>query len=349
MARKNILSGLLDPNRPAPPSGTETPAPAPETKSASGSRGLGALGAVTRSIDALAAKAEAARQLEAQLTSGAVIIDLDPSQIERSFVNDRLGEDEQAFQELVQAIRERGQDSPILVRPHPNKAGIYQIAFGHRRARAAQELGIPVRAVVKPLSDVEHVIAQGQENSARADLSFIERAMFAARLEDLGFGRDVMMTALGLDKTTLSKMLSVSNRIPGDILNRISDARMVGRDRWHEMATLFDGPETAERARHYVGGRLFGKITDAETRFQTLLRFLKTPEDRTDTATAPGAERSEWAGGGGAVKATISKGGRSFTIALKSAKAAAFGAYLASRLDGLYEAFEKETQKRNGD
>ena len=56
------------------------------------------------------------------------------------------------------------------------------IVFGHRRAKVARDLGINVRAVVKPLADIEHVIAQGQENTARADLSFIERALFAQKL-----------------------------------------------------------------------------------------------------------------------------------------------------------------------
>ena len=57
------------------------------------------------------------------------------------------------------------------------------IVFGHRRARVARDLGINVRAVVKPLADIEHVIAQGQENTARADLSFIEKSLFARKLD----------------------------------------------------------------------------------------------------------------------------------------------------------------------
>ncbi len=346
MARKNILSGLLDPNR--QPSG-EAHSPAPEIKSAPAPRGIGALGAVTRSIDALAAKAEAAQKLEAQLAAGAVIVDLDPNDIERSFVSDRIGEDDEAFRQLVEAIRDRGQDSPILVRPHPSKSGLYQIAFGHRRARAARELGIPVRAVVKPLSDVDHVIAQGQENSARADLSFIERALFAARLEAMGFGRDVMMTALSLDKTTLSKMLSVSSRIPEDVLGRITDAKSIGRDRWHELATLFDGDDAEERVRAFVHSKTFAKAKTPEERFQMLLRFLKGPKGAQEMAAPQSDRKTEWSRPDGAVKATLSGGGRSFTIALKSAKAADFGAFIASRLDGLYEAFEKEKLNSNGD
>ncbi len=341
MARKNILSGLLNSDRPAAP---EEQGRAPEIKSAGTSRGLGALGAVTRSIDALAAKAEAAAKLEAQLAGGSVVVELDPQLIDRSFITDRVAEDEERFRELVEAIGARGQDSPVLVRPHPEKEGRYQIAFGHRRVRAALELGIPVRAVVKPLTDIDHVIAQGQENSARSDLSFIERAQFAQRLEDLGFSREVMMSALAVDKTTLSKMLSVCRRIPGDIFSGISGATSIGRDRWHELATLFDNPDVVERARHFTYQRAYQKGKGPEERFQLLLRFLKAKPG----AKAPRATKSTWAPAGGGIKAKIQDDGKTFTIALKAARAADFGAYLASRLDGLYAAFE-EDQRTNGD
>lgn len=342
MARKNILSGLLNADKPALVGEDRM---APEIKSAGGTRGLGALGAVTRSIDALAARADAAAKLEAQLAEGSVIVDIDPDKIERSFIADRLGDDEEMFRELVEAIRERGQDSPVLLRPHPERPGYYQTAFGHRRIRAAQALGIPVRAVVKPLTDTDHVIAQGQENSARADLSFIERAQFVGRLEELGFSREVMMASLGIDKTTLSKMLSVCHRIPQDILTTIRDAKGIGRDRWHELSTLFDGPDAVDRARHFTYGRIFQKAGSPEQRFQAMLNFLK---GKLAQKTASSATRKTWARPDGAVKAKISDDGKTFTIALKAARAADFGAYLASRLDGLYEAFEDD-QRKNGD
>lgn len=341
MARKNILSGLINSERPASEDGQM----APEIKSLGGARGLGALGAVTRSIDQLAQRAEVAAKLEAQLAAGSVIIDLDPHQIERSFIADRYSEDEEQFRELVEAIRERGQDSPVLVRPHPTRYGYYQTAFGHRRVRAARELGIPVRAVVKPLTDIEHVIAQGQENSARADLTFIERAQFVGRLEERGFSREVMMTALGIDKTTLSKMLSVCHRIPQDIVTMLRDARGIGRDRWHELATLFDGPETLDRVRHHIRQRAFTRAKSPEECFQLLLAFLKRKPG--EKPPRNGSKQS-WSRPDGAVKAKIVDDGRTFTIALKAARAADFGAYITARLDGLYEAFEAE-KNRNGD
>ena len=173
MARKNLLASLTLPkltavnSEPAPRA-----APLPFTS-------RGAVGAVTRSIDDLASKANAAKALEARLVSGQVVVELDPSSIDSSFIADRMAQDDEDYRLLRDSIAQAGQGSPILVRPHPTAPERFQVAFGHRRLRVAAELGLPVRAVVRQLSDRELVLAQGQENSARANLSFIERARFA--------------------------------------------------------------------------------------------------------------------------------------------------------------------------
>src|SRR5690606_37267496 len=103
--------------------------------------------------DELAERAQAAKEYEAKLLEGATVVELDPGKIDGSFIADRIGDDEEAFSELVEAIRERDQDSPILVRPHPTAEGRYMIVFGHRRVRAAKALSRNVRAVVKQLDD----------------------------------------------------------------------------------------------------------------------------------------------------------------------------------------------------
>lgn len=340
MARKNILSGLMDDSKKFTAVNSGAEAPAPEGKPQSAYKGIGALGAVTRSIDALAAKADAAREIEAKLIAGEVVIDLDPDQLEASFVSDRMVQEDEQFQALVEAMRSRGQDSPILVRPHPQTPGRYQIAFGHRRARAASVLGRPVRAVVKKLDDRDHVIAQGQENSARADLSFIERTMFAARLNTMGFDRETIMSALSADKTTVSKMISVVTRIPADILGAIGAAQAIGRDRWHELSALFDKDGNEARARGFVAAGDLGGAEPNE-RFNRLAAFLGKP-DKTRAATPKAIKRAaRWKRSGGAEQATISDNGKQFTIALTSGRASDFGAYIADNLDRLYDAFQK--------
>lgn len=342
MARKNVLSNLM---APASDKVTSTnPSIEEPARQHVSYKGLGALGAVTRSIDALAAKADAAKEMEAKLTAGEVVIELEPDQIEDSFISDRLVHSDEQFQELVEAMRIRGQDSPILVRPHPEKNGVYQIAFGHRRAKAARLLGRPVRAVVKLLTDRDHVIAQGQENSARADLSFLERATFAGELEARGFDRETIMAALSADKTTVSKMLSVVNRIPKSVRAGIGPALAIGRDRWHELATQFDESSNEDRAVEFLGReRMQGRTP--EDRFNLVSNHLIRKEaPETDKPAA-----KEWSRKDGAVRASIKTNGRQYTIALKAAEAAAFGLYITQNLDRLYEAFRTEAKQESED
>lgn len=343
MARKNVLSNLM-----SPASETLTPVNPvnDEPRQHVTYKGIGALGAVTRSIDALAAKADAAKEIEAKLTAGEVVIELEADQIEESFVSDRLAHSDEQFRELVEAMRVRGQDSPILVRPHPSKDGVYQIAFGHRRAKAARLLGRPVRAVVKALTDRDHVIAQGQENSARADLSFLERATFAGELEARGFDRETIMAALSADKTTVSKMLSVVNRIPKAVRAGIGPALAIGRDRWHELATRFDEPANEDKAVEFLA-RERVKARVPEDRFNLVSNHLARRE--TPGAAAGKPAPAEWVRKDGPVRASIKSTGRQYTIALKSADATAFGAYITENLDRLYEAFRTENVRKSGD
>ena len=340
MARKNVLSNLMSvsPEKLTPVNPVQE-----EQRQHVTYKGIGALGAVTRSIDALAAKADAAKEIEAKLTAGEVVIELEPDQIEESFISDRLAHSDQQFQELVDAMRVRGQDSPILVRPHPSKDGIYQIAFGHRRAKAARLLGRPVRAVVKALTDRDHVIAQGQENSARADLSFLERATFAGELEARGFDRETIMAALSADKTTVSKMLSVVNRIPKAVRAGIGPALAIGRDRWHELATRFDEPANEDRAVEFLA-RERVKVRLPEERFNLVSGHLAKGDAPVALhKPAPALwERKD-------IKADIKANGRQYTIALKAAEAAGFGAYITRNLDRLYEAYRSEIKQKSGD
>lgn len=232
------------------------------------------------------------------------------------------------------------------MRPHPAKDGVYQIAFGHRRAKAARLLGRPVRAVVKALTDRDHVIAQGQENSARADLSFLERATFAGELEARGFDRETIMAALSADKTTVSKMLSVVNRIPKTVRAGIGPALAIGRDRWHELATRFDEPANEDKAVEFLA-RERVKARAPEDRFNLVSSHLARKEAPDAVASKPAP--AEWVGKDGPARASIKASGRQYTIALKSADATAFGAYITENLDRLYEAFRTENARKSGD
>lgn len=320
MARKNFLAGLMDQD-----SGTDTPSYPVR----------GASKTMIRSIDELAKQAE-------KLLEGETVIEIDPEAVDGSFVTDRMDDESGQYQELLSAMKERGQDSPILVRPHPTTDGRYQVVFGHRRVRVARELGRPVRAVVKALDDRTHVIAQGQENSARANLSFIERAAFARRLDELGYGRDVIMSALSANAAAVSKMMSVTERLPADIIAQIGPAPAVGRERWIELSLLAGKSGNLVKAKGILAEEGV-RLLDSSARFNAVLGSLKTAARRVTKSKAAG---SEWAPADRSVSAQIRTGRSDFSLSLKEKNAVKFGRFLADNLDELYARFVKEEGQR---
>ena len=191
--------------------------------------------------------------LRAQLTNGVAVVELDPTLIDPSPITDRIVDwNETSFVALKESIHERGQEIPVLVRVSPSSPERYQSAYGHRRIRAALELGIRVKAVVRKLSDEELVVAQGVENSARQDLSFVERAQFALRLEDAGHSRAVIQSALSIDRAEASKLLSVARSIPPDLIVAIGRAPKIGRGRWQAFADLLGRDDAVIKARSAI-------------------------------------------------------------------------------------------------
>lgn len=321
MARKDIFGSVMGPA-----------ASSADTRDVSGYAVRGASRSIMQSFEEL---------------SKSSVVDLDPELVDTSFVSDRLDDDDEAFQELLAAIRERGQDSPVLVRPHPETSGRFQTVFGHRRVKVARQLGRPVRAVVKRMGDEDHVIAQGQENAARANLSFIERTLFADRILKRGHSPDTVKSALALDDTTFSKMRSVTSNIPEQIILAVGAAKSIGRDRWWQLAKFMEHPGAATRAGDYMASADFAQL-DSDGRFARLFDFLSAAAKRPRAPLT--SQEKAWAPRDKSVRAKITDTGKVFTLALKSKDASPFGAFIADRLDQLFEAFrESEMAKKTGD
>ncbi|MCP2138587.1 ParB family chromosome partitioning protein [Rhizobium sp. SLBN-94] len=300
----------------------------------------GASRSMMQSLDELA-------ETSIRMLEGETVVALDPELLEGSFVADRIGDDQEDYVQLREAIRQSGQSTPILVRPHPDAEGRYMIVFGHRRARAARDLQIPVRAVIKPLEDLAHVIAQGQENTARSNLTFIEKALFAKRLLLNGMSKDVVKIALTIDDTLLSRMLAVADAVPEAVLDAVGAAKGVGRDRWEELKKLVQVPANAERACEFVRADNFCQTAEAE-RFNVLLAELKTAKNAKKKQTAsPSVRHFDVAAKSVAV--TTKSSGKTFTLALTSKDASKFGAFLSEQLESLYQSFQREIQTEPGD
>jgi len=325
MARKNPFENVLG----------DAPYPDGPEKREFVSRG--ASKSISSTLDDLADKAD-------KLLEGETIVELDPATIDPSFLRDRIELDDDEFQALKKAIRDEGQNSPILVRPNPKAENRYMVVFGARRRQAAEELGIKVRAVVKDMTDRDHVVAQGQENAARANLSFLERALLAASVLDEKYDDDnaTVLSALSIDKATLSKMLSVAS-ISQPILDALGAAKSVGRDRWYELKTLLDRPVNAKKAEDVLASDQFSSLRK-EARFDVLLNTLKKGRK-----TAKGAKQQPkaWVPKDKGLEVSSTARGKSFTIAVKAKdqRAIEFGEFVSKRLEDMYEQFKAETRK----
>jgi len=327
MARKDLLKSVI---------GQPTEKPVDGGRSSYAMRG--ASKSMKVSIDSLAENSK-------RLLEGETIVEIDPDLIDVSFVNDRLSGDDEAFEELKASISAGGQDTPILLRPHPETSDRYMVVFGHRRVRVARALGQPVRAVVKEMDDVAHVLAQGQENTARADLSFIEKALFAKNLHDLGQAKDVIQQALTIDGTLLSRMLSVAGTVPAHVIAAIGPAKQIGRDRWEDFKKLM-----SVQSNHIVTDRILGTEgfdqLDSDTKFEILYSKVaeagRVPKRRAAKATPV---KRTWAAGEGRIKGVIGRSGRAYNISLTSKDSAAFGEFLSENLDQLYADFLSQSEE----
>lgn len=287
MARKNLLNSLITPEQspPAPRADTDVTPPSP----AQPRRKTGAIGAVSQSLAELRTRA---------------LVEVPAELIDDAGLKDRLGRLDQADGALVESIREYGQQVPVLLRHSPHTHGRFEIVYGRRRVAALKALGQPVRAMVRDLSDHDLVVAQGQENAARKDLSFIEKSNFARQMRDAGFDRKVICDALHIDKTVVSRMLNVADSIPLAVIEAIGAAPAAGRDRWLSLAKRIEGHSPDE-----VANLAHGQTSDLRFRaaFDALAPRRKGPAPARVVRSEDGAEIARIAERAGKTVLTMSQ------------------------------------------
>jgi ParB family chromosome partitioning protein len=292
------------------------------------------MAAVSESIGNLNDRTRRADEIEKRLAEGQMVISLDAGEIEPSFARDRMPGD---IDGLKASIEQQGQQVPILVRPHPEMPGRYQVAFGHRRHRALSELGQRVKAIVRDLTDEQLVVAQGQENNERQDLSFIEKARFAATLKDR-FPRDVIMSSLSVDKSTLSKMLILVDALPLALIEAIGPAPSVGRPSWQQLAELVEKASSSQDATSFAQSDVV-QASPSDERFKLVIAHLKptrTQRGAPDVLLSPGGERL----------AQLKQNRIKMEITIDKKATPDFAAFIVEQLPALYEAHRAAKQKQ---
>ncbi|WP_208978554.1 plasmid partitioning protein RepB [Pseudovibrio denitrificans] len=232
------------------------------------------------------------------------------------------------------------------MRPHPEAPGRYQIAFGHRRWRACKDLGLPVRGIIKELSDEALLIAQGQENHERKNLSFIETALFASRLAK-SFPQTVISKAIGKDATTVSKLLKLMNALPEEFVREIGPAPKIGRPRWEELAGHFLNGKLPEPFKARVDAVMISadfELSASDERFSAILSACKSAETNTATTGSIATAAKSWIGN----KQILMKDGpNALSFQVDAKKQPELAAFLKRRLPDLMDEFEQEVLKED--
>ena len=298
-------------------------------------------GALQSMNDALTGISHEADELRKTLTNGLTIVEIDPFSIDASFVKDRLDDFEgEDFANLLDSIRENGQAVPVLVRPHPDQEGRYQLAYGHRRVEAIKQLGLKAKAFIRNLTDDELIIAQGNENLERKDLTFIEKAFFALRLEERGVKRSVIMATFGTrSKGVLSEMIALVRKLPDELVMAIGSAPGIGRPRWDAMVAMLDDGKGDWKP--LIQKTDFQRLSSAD-RFERVVKELRSKPRKKERGDEG---HPSWAPADKSVRVIAKSGPKGVSLEITQTDAKPFADWITGNLDGFYEAFRKSKQE----
>lgn len=318
---------------------------------------------LSRSLQGIDEVKQKASEYEGKQAEGLVISELSHELIDFSFVKDRIDVQQTNIDELAEDIRAHGQQSPILVRPHPDMAGRYQIVYGHRRYLATKKLGIPVQALIKTIDDKQLVIVQGQENSSRENLSFIEKALFGLEIRKQGFAHDVIMSALNVSSSMAYRCLKIAEQITPELIYKIGPAPSIGRRPWTDLSEIIQGK--IDFADEFLDNSSISSL-DSDEKFQALLSHLSEVESEQENQKAasgndqvsmdtknviPSKQTSSdvWQSPEKELVAKFRTGSKGVAVQFEKPKAKEFGDWLRNELGRLYDEFEQSKKTQSGD
>ena len=200
-------------------------------------------------FDIFAAKDEVANQERVLL--------LEPQQVYADPDNVRREIRQEEIDALAQTIAARGQLQPIIVAAADGD-GRYRIQFGERRWRACQQLGQPVRAIVREALDSAQVrIDQFIENDQREQLSVPDMVAFVSNQVASGISIADLVRATGRDQAWLSRLRSLASA-PDYIQARLNDVPVRGA-----VALMKAAARDADAVRAFLEASPVGSVTVA--------------------------------------------------------------------------------------
>lgn len=170
--------------------------------------------------------------------------------------------------ELAEAIRQQGFISRLRVRPDPTEEGFYQLVYGERRLRAAEQAGLTaIPCDVAPHTDRELIEIGLVENIQRQDLNPLEEARaFQTFMRELDYSIRTLAERLGKHRSYIEGRLALL-RAPEDVQELVQHrpdtldaARQIARvadpeERVALIAGVASGALTSQAVRERVSGQ----------------------------------------------------------------------------------------------
>jgi ParB family chromosome partitioning protein len=132
----------------------------------------------------------------------------------------------EAFEELVDSVRQYGILQPVIVTPAGER---FQLIAGERRFRAAQRLGLPtLPAVVRESKELEKLELAIVENVQRENLNPVEEALAYQQLcEEFGLTQEDVARKVGKRRTTVANALRLLS-LPPDMQRAVREGTITG-------------------------------------------------------------------------------------------------------------------------
>ena len=175
------------------------------------------------------------------------IIELSPFLCRMWALHDRLEEylTEDSCKAEIESFDKHGQLVPVLGRPIQNDSScVAELIYGARRLFIARQLNIPLRVMLRQVSDLEAIVAMDLENRQRKDLSPYERALSYARLLRTGHFRsqEDMARVLNVSASQVSRLLKLT-KLPTVILSAFASPLDICETWGQELVDAWADPE----------------------------------------------------------------------------------------------------------
>lgn len=145
----------------------------------------------------------------------------------------------------IDSIKRHGQLVPALGRPlHSDPRHKIELVYGARRLFVARHLNIPLRLVLRAMTDREALIAMDIENRHRKDICAYERGMSYSKWIHSGHfkSQDEIARALRVSASQISRLSSLA-RLPAIVVQAFPHPSEICEGWGHDLVAALEDPQ----------------------------------------------------------------------------------------------------------